>query len=132
MCGVCGGDNTSCRSVSGKYNEAGQYGYTEVVKIPAGASAIEITQHAYKNQREDDNYLGTFWKDCICMMFYLLFFGFTNLFFIALRNANNEFILNGNYQVSVYPVQITVQKAVLWYSGSDNIVERINASGPIW
>lgn len=107
MCGVCGGDNSSCRLVSGRYNEHGQYGYTEVVKIPAGSSAIEITQHAYQSQREDDNYL-------------------------ALRNSNNEFILNGNYQVSVYPVQITVQNAVLWYSGSDNVEEKINASGPIW
>ncbi|VDD89911.1 unnamed protein product [Enterobius vermicularis] len=105
-CGICGGDNSSCRLVTGTYNQRGHYGYTEVVKIPAGSSAIEITQRSYKNRKEDDNYL-------------------------ALRNGNNEFILNGNYQVSVYPVQVTVQKAVLWYSGSDNIIERINGSGPI-
>lgn len=57
-CGICGGDGSTCRVVSGSYNERGSFGYNEVLKIPAGSANIEITQHGYHNQKEDDNYLG--------------------------------------------------------------------------
>ncbi|XP_003375792.1 putative thrombospondin type 1 domain protein [Trichinella spiralis] len=43
-CGVCGGDGTTCRKVSGVYNEVPQYGYNFVMKIPIGASNIDIRQ----------------------------------------------------------------------------------------
>lgn len=33
-------------------------GYNVVVKIPAGATNIEILQHSYSGRPEDDNYLG--------------------------------------------------------------------------
>ncbi|KAL3982766.1 Thrombospondin type 1 domain family protein [Acanthocheilonema viteae] len=105
-CGICGGNGSTCRVVSGSYNERGSFGYNEVLKIPAGSANIEITQHGYHNQKEDDNYL-------------------------ALRNANGEFLLNGHYQVSVFRQQISIQDAVLEYSGSDHVIERINGTGPI-
>lgn len=57
-CGICGGDGSMCRVVSGNYNERGSFGYNEVLKIPAGSANIEITQRGYRNQKEDDNYLG--------------------------------------------------------------------------
>ncbi|PIO54649.1 ADAM-TS Spacer 1, partial [Teladorsagia circumcincta] len=48
-----------------------------------------------------------------------------------LRAANGEFLLNGHYQVSVFRQQIPIQDVILEYSGSDNVVERINGTGPI-
>jgi hypothetical protein len=63
-------------------------GYNEVLRIPAGAANIDITQSAHNNLGEDDNYL-------------------------ALRMANGEWLLNGQYQVSVFRQQIPVLDAVL-------------------
>ncbi|VDN42446.1 unnamed protein product, partial [Gongylonema pulchrum] len=57
-CGICGGDGSTCRVVAGSYNERGSFGYNEVLKIPAGSANIEITQRGYRNQKDDDNYLG--------------------------------------------------------------------------
>uniref|UniRef100_A0A8C9TJJ0 ADAM metallopeptidase with thrombospondin type 1 motif 20 n=1 Tax=Scleropages formosus TaxID=113540 RepID=A0A8C9TJJ0_SCLFO len=56
-CGVCGGDNSSCRTLAGTFNNA-QYGYNVVVRIPAGANNIDIKQVSYSGKPEDDNYLG--------------------------------------------------------------------------
>ncbi|VDM51778.1 unnamed protein product [Angiostrongylus costaricensis] len=105
-CGICGGDGTTCRTVKGTYNERGSFGYNAVMKIPAGSANIDIRQHGYNNQKDDDNYL-------------------------SLRAANGEFLLNGHYQVSVFRQQIPIQDVILEYSGSDNVVERINGTGPI-
>uniref|UniRef100_A0A914WW81 Peptidase M12B domain-containing protein n=1 Tax=Plectus sambesii TaxID=2011161 RepID=A0A914WW81_9BILA len=105
-CGICGGDGNSCHMVTGAYNERGTFGYNEVMKIPSGSANIEIRQHGWNGHKDDDNYL-------------------------ALRNANGDFILNGHYQVSVFRQQIQVLDAVLEYSGSDHVIERINATGPI-
>ncbi|VDK44900.1 unnamed protein product [Anisakis simplex] len=105
-CGICGGDGTTCTTISGTYNERGSFGYNQVLKIPAGSANIEITQRGYRDQKDDDNYL-------------------------ALRTANGEFLLNGHYQVSVFKQHISVQDTVLEYSGSDNVIERINGTGPI-
>ncbi|CAI5448985.1 unnamed protein product [Caenorhabditis angaria] len=105
-CGICGGDDSSCRIVKGSFNELGTFGYNEVMKIPAGSANIDIRQRGYNNQKEDDNYL-------------------------ALRLANGEFLLNGHFQVSLARQQIAFQDTVLEYSGSDAVVERINGTGPI-
>ncbi|PAV76138.1 hypothetical protein WR25_23439 isoform B [Diploscapter pachys] len=105
-CGICGGDESSCKVVKGTFNERGTFGYNEVMKIPAGSANIDIRQHGYKNQKEDDNYL-------------------------SLRSADGEFLLNGHYQVSVFKQQIPIQDVVLEYSGSENVIERINGTGPI-
>uniref|UniRef100_A0A1I7XFA5 GON domain-containing protein n=1 Tax=Heterorhabditis bacteriophora TaxID=37862 RepID=A0A1I7XFA5_HETBA len=105
-CGICGGDDSTCRTVKGIYNERGSFGYNAVMKIPAGSANIDIRQHGYNNQKDDDNYL-------------------------SLRAANGDFLLNGHYQVSVFRQQIPIQDVILEYSGSDNIVERINGTGPI-
>ncbi|KRZ36996.1 A disintegrin and metalloproteinase with thrombospondin motifs gon-1, partial [Trichinella pseudospiralis] len=109
-CGVCGGDGTTCRKVSGVYNEVPQYGYNFVMKIPIGASNIDIRQVAWNGKMEDDNYLGKLG---------------------TLRNSKGDYLLNGQFQVSVYFKEIQVQGTVIEYSGSDSPVERINASRPI-
>ncbi|XP_071481500.1 A disintegrin and metalloproteinase with thrombospondin motifs 9-like [Diadema antillarum] len=98
-CGVCGGDNTSCRKEKNTYNQA-RHGYTLIVTIPAGANKINIRQYSYNGKVDDDNYL-------------------------ALSNDANEFILNGNFVVSMYSKEIYINKSVLEYSGSNTTVESI-------
>ncbi|XP_078678214.1 A disintegrin and metalloproteinase with thrombospondin motifs 9-like isoform X2 [Branchiostoma floridae x Branchiostoma belcheri] len=102
-CGVCGGDNSSCKTVAGTFNLI-QYGYNDVVTIPRGATNIDIRQHGYYGRVDDDNYL-------------------------ALRRSNGEYILNGNFVVSMFKREIRVAgPAVLEYSGSDNAIERVNGT----
>lgn len=33
-------------------------GYNEVVRIPSGATNIDVRQHSYSGKPDDDNYLG--------------------------------------------------------------------------
>ncbi|NXI14260.1 ATS9 metalloproteinase, partial [Irena cyanogastra] len=104
-CGVCGGDNSSCKTVAGTFNTV-HYGYNVVVRIPAGATNIDVRQHSYSGRPEDDNYL-------------------------ALSNSQGDFILNGDFVVSMFKREIKVGNAVIEYSGSDNTVERINSTDRI-
>nr|XP_006004481.1 PREDICTED: A disintegrin and metalloproteinase with thrombospondin motifs 9 [Latimeria chalumnae] len=104
-CGVCGGDNSSCKPVAGTFNTV-HYGYNSVVRIPAGATNIDVRQHSYSGRPEDDNYL-------------------------ALSNSRGEFLLNGDFVVSMFKREIKVGGAVIEYSGSDHIVERINCTDRI-
>uniref|UniRef100_A0A3B1JFD8 ADAM metallopeptidase with thrombospondin type 1 motif 20 n=1 Tax=Astyanax mexicanus TaxID=7994 RepID=A0A3B1JFD8_ASTMX len=96
-CGVCGGDNSSCRTVAGTFNNA-QYGYNVVVRIPAGATNIDIKQVSYSGTPEDDNYLGRshLIKQPITLCF--------NLMEISFKGTEIE------------------------YSGSNTTVERINCT----
>ncbi|KAG8510115.1 A disintegrin and metalloproteinase with thrombospondin motifs 20, partial [Galemys pyrenaicus] len=101
-CGVCGGDNSSCRTMAGVFNSA-HYGYNVVVKIPTGATNIDILQHSYSGKPEDDNYL-------------------------ALSDTQGNFLLNGNFVVSMSKKEINIQGAIFEYSGSNNSIERINST----
>ncbi|CAG7721092.1 unnamed protein product, partial [Allacma fusca] len=104
ICGVCGGDGSTCHTQSGYYNES-SYGYSTVVRIPAGASSIDIRQISPTSR--DDNYL-------------------------ALKDpSTNEFLLNGNYVVSMFRKNVHASGTILEYSGSDSSTERINSSRPI-
>nr|XP_056702477.1 A disintegrin and metalloproteinase with thrombospondin motifs 20 [Euleptes europaea] len=102
-CGICGGDNSSCRTLSGTFNSA-HYGYNIVVKIPIGATNVEIYQHSYSGNPEDDNYL-------------------------ALSNTQGNFFLNGNFVVSLSKKEISIFGVNFEYSGSNNTIERINTTG---
>ncbi|XP_045143176.1 A disintegrin and metalloproteinase with thrombospondin motifs 20 [Echinops telfairi] len=101
-CGVCGGDNSSCRTVTGVFNSA-HYGYNVVVKIPIGATNIDILQHSYSGKPEDDNYL-------------------------ALSDSQGNFLLNGNFVVSMDKKEISIQGAIFEYSGSNHTTERLNST----
>uniref|UniRef100_A0A3B1KBD0 ADAM metallopeptidase with thrombospondin type 1 motif 20 n=1 Tax=Astyanax mexicanus TaxID=7994 RepID=A0A3B1KBD0_ASTMX len=101
-CGVCGGDNSSCRTVAGTFNNA-QYGYNVVVRIPAGATNIDIKQVSYSGTPEDDNYL-------------------------ALSDSRSNFLLNGNLVVSMFKREISFKGTEIEYSGSNTTVERINCT----
>ncbi|XP_062418980.1 A disintegrin and metalloproteinase with thrombospondin motifs 20-like [Pungitius pungitius] len=104
-CGVCGGDNSSCKTLSGTFNDA-QYGYNTVVRIPAGATNIDIKQVSYSGKPEDDNYL-------------------------ALSDNLSNSVLNGNFVVAMFKREITFKGTVIDYSGSDTEVERINCTDRI-
>uniref|UniRef100_A0A8C5ZLX5 ADAM metallopeptidase with thrombospondin type 1 motif 9 n=1 Tax=Marmota marmota marmota TaxID=9994 RepID=A0A8C5ZLX5_MARMA len=64
-CGVCGGDNSSCKTVAGTFNTV-HYGYNTVVRIPAGATNIDVRQHSFSGKSEDDNYLGERKRKPVC------------------------------------------------------------------
>uniref|UniRef100_A0A3Q4N4X1 ADAM metallopeptidase with thrombospondin type 1 motif 20 n=1 Tax=Neolamprologus brichardi TaxID=32507 RepID=A0A3Q4N4X1_NEOBR len=104
-CGVCGGDNSSCKTLEGTFNDA-QYGYNTVVRIPAGAMNIDIKQVSYSGKPEDDNYL-------------------------ALSDSHSNFLLNGNFVVAMFKREIDFKGTVIDYSGSDTKVERINCTDRI-
>ncbi|KAJ8377406.1 hypothetical protein AAFF_G00260660 [Aldrovandia affinis] len=101
-CGVCGGDNSSCRTLAGTFNNA-QYGYNIVVRIPAGATNIDIKQVSYSGRPEDDNYL-------------------------ALSDSQNNYLLNGNFVVAMFKKEINFKGTVIEYSGSDTQEEHINCT----
>ncbi|KAJ0001984.1 hypothetical protein NQD34_001780, partial [Periophthalmus magnuspinnatus] len=69
-CGVCGGDNTTCRLVSGVFKHSlSKIGYHKIVEIPEGATKINITEMA-----KSRNYL-------------------------ALRSRSGRSIINGNWAI---------------------------------
>ncbi|XP_030919749.1 A disintegrin and metalloproteinase with thrombospondin motifs 15 [Geospiza fortis] len=104
-CSVCGGDNKSCKKVSGLFTKP-MHGYNFVVVIPAGASNIDIRQRGYKGLVSDDNYL-------------------------ALKNAQGKYLLNGHFIVSAVERDLMVKGSVLRYSGTGTAVESLQAFKPI-
>uniref|UniRef100_A0A6I8NXW8 ADAMTS like 4 n=1 Tax=Ornithorhynchus anatinus TaxID=9258 RepID=A0A6I8NXW8_ORNAN len=81
-CGVCGGDGSSCRLVSGNLTEPGQpLGYQKLLTVPSGATRLRLAQLRHTN-----NYL-------------------------ALRGPGGKSIINGNWAVDPpgsYPAGGTV------------------------
>uniref|UniRef100_A0A8C5AW06 Thrombospondin type 1 domain containing 4 n=1 Tax=Gadus morhua TaxID=8049 RepID=A0A8C5AW06_GADMO len=69
-CGVCGGDNTACRLVSGLFQHSlTRVGYHKILEIPQGATKINVTEMV-----KSKNYL-------------------------ALRNRAGRSIINGNWAI---------------------------------
>uniref|UniRef100_A0A671XCC4 Thrombospondin type 1 domain containing 4 n=1 Tax=Sparus aurata TaxID=8175 RepID=A0A671XCC4_SPAAU len=69
-CGLCGGDNTSCRLVSGVFKHSlSKIGYHKIVEIPEGATKINVTEMV-----KSRNYL-------------------------ALRSRSGRSIINGNWAI---------------------------------
>ena len=44
-------------------------------------------------------------------------------------NSRNEYLLNGEFIISMYPQTIDVLGGTLQYSGSETVHERINSTG---
>lgn len=107
LCGVCGGNNSSCKQVNGRHNTLTQQGYSKVLRIPAGSSNLDIRQHGYNGSSKDDNYLA------------------------LVDSVTGEYILNGNYVLSTFNKIIVYGGTDIEYSGSDAPVERINSSRPL-
>ncbi|KAB5522486.1 hypothetical protein PHYPO_G00160040 [Pangasianodon hypophthalmus] len=104
-CGVCGGDNKSCKKISGLFTKPVP-GYNFVVMLPVGASNVDIRQRGYKGMVNDDNYL-------------------------AVKNSRGEYLLNGNYIVSAVERDIIVRGSLLRYSGTSGQSETLQAVRPL-
>ncbi|KAL4647531.1 A disintegrin and metalloproteinase with thrombospondin motifs 8 [Arapaima gigas] len=100
-CGVCGGNGSSCRKISGSLNRA-VYGYSDIVTIPAGATNIDMKQRSHRGVKHDGHYL-------------------------AIQAEDGTYILNGNFSVSTVEQDIPVRGALLRYSGSSTPLERIQS-----
>jgi len=107
LCGVCGGNNSSCQQVVGTHNSSAPNGYSKVLRIPAGSSNLDIRQHGHNGSSKDDNYLA------------------------LVDSVTGEYVLNGNYVLSTFNKVIVYGGTVIEYSGSDAPVERINSSRPL-
>uniref|UniRef100_A0A915JMY9 Peptidase M12B domain-containing protein n=1 Tax=Romanomermis culicivorax TaxID=13658 RepID=A0A915JMY9_ROMCU len=105
-CGVCGGDDSSCRLITNSFNGKTSYGYNLVGILPMGASKLEIRQTSWNGRSDDDNYL-------------------------VLITGKGKFLLNGHFQVSVFPQQVRFGDILIAYSGSGNVVEKINFTKPL-
>lgn len=60
-CGVCGGDNSTCRVIKGTFDSTNhriRYGYNRVVRVPEGATNLDVRQQSHDHTSKDDNYLG--------------------------------------------------------------------------
>lgn len=77
-----------------------------MVVIPAGASSIDIRQRGYKGLINDDNYL-------------------------ALKNGQGKYLLNGHFIVSAVERDLMVKGSVLRYSGTGTAVESLQSFKPI-
>ncbi|MEQ2203797.1 hypothetical protein XENOCAPTIV_003738, partial [Xenoophorus captivus] len=78
------------------------YGYSDIVTIPVGATNIDIKQRSHRGIKHDGNYL-------------------------AVKRESGAYILNGNFSVSTVEQDIPVLGAVLKYSGSSTTLERIQS-----
>lgn len=90
-CAVCGGDNSSCTKVVGTFNKKSK-GYTDVVRIPEGATHIKVRQFKAKDQSRFTAYL-------------------------ALKKKNGEYLINGKYMISTSETIIDINGTVMNYSG---------------
>nr|XP_026652558.1 A disintegrin and metalloproteinase with thrombospondin motifs 8 [Zonotrichia albicollis] len=100
-CGVCGGNGSTCRKISGSLNRS-RYGYNDIVTIPAGATNIDIKQRSHRGLRHDGNYL-------------------------ALKTLEGKYLLNGDFAISAMEQDILIKGTILKYSGSMTTLERLQS-----
>lgn len=74
--------------------------------LPVGAANIDIRQRGYKGMVSDDNYL-------------------------AVKNSQGLYLLNGNYIVSAGERDIIVKNSLLRYSGTTGLSETLQAVKPL-
>lgn len=74
--------------------------------LPVGAANIDIRQRGYKGLISDDNYL-------------------------AVKNSEGHYLLNGNYIVSAGERDIIVKGSLLRYSGTSGLSETLQAVKPL-
>ena len=106
QCSVCGGDGTTCHLTQGATNSS-RYGYNSVVRIPAGATNIRVSQTSWSGTARDDNY-------------------------IAVRDSQSgEYLINGGFVLSMYSSHIQYGDVILHYTGSDVVTESLTCSKPL-
>ncbi|XP_075398510.1 A disintegrin and metalloproteinase with thrombospondin motifs 1 [Tenrec ecaudatus] len=104
-CGICGGNGSTCKKVTGSVTRA-KPGYHDIVTIPAGATNIEVKQRSQRGSRNDGS-------------------------FLAIKAADGTYILNGDFTLSTLEQDITYKGTVLRYSGSSAVLERILSFSPL-
>ncbi|XP_066516201.1 A disintegrin and metalloproteinase with thrombospondin motifs 1 [Hoplias malabaricus] len=104
-CGVCGGDGSTCKKVSGSLERA-RPGYQDVVTIPAGATHLDVKQRSTGGRRQDNSYL-------------------------AVRRQDGTYLLNGDYKLTTLETDISFRGALLRYSGSAAVLERLRSFTPL-
>lgn len=104
-CGICGGNGSTCKKISGSVTSA-KPGYHDIVTIPAGATNIEVKQRNHRGSRNNGS-------------------------FLAIKAANGTYILNGDFTLSTLEQDITYKGTVLRYSGSSAALERIRSFSPL-
>ena len=77
-----------------------------MAQIPAGASSLEILQEGWAGAK-DDNY-------------------------IAVRDSDTgRYLINGGFILSMFRSHLHYAGAILEYSGSDTVTERLNTTGTL-
>ncbi|XP_004429583.1 PREDICTED: A disintegrin and metalloproteinase with thrombospondin motifs 1 [Ceratotherium simum simum] len=104
-CGICGGNGSTCKKISGSVTSA-RPGYHDIVTIPTGATNIEVKQRNQRGSRNNGSYL-------------------------AIKAADGTYILNGDFTLSTLEQDITYKGTVLRYSGSSAALERIRSFSPL-
>ncbi|XP_069470232.1 A disintegrin and metalloproteinase with thrombospondin motifs 8 [Ambystoma mexicanum] len=104
-CGVCGGNSSTCRKISGSLNRS-KYGYNDIITIPTGATNIDFKRRSSRGVKRDGNYL-------------------------ALKTMDGNYLLNGNLAISAMEQDILVKDTILKYSGSLTTLERIQSFQPL-
>ncbi|KAG5215662.1 hypothetical protein JEQ12_001238 [Ovis aries] len=104
-CGVCGGNGSTCKKISGSVTSA-RPGYHDIVTIPTGATNVEVKQRTQRGSRNNGS-------------------------FLAIKAADGTYILNGNFTLSTLEQDITHKGTVLRYSGSSAALERIRSFSPL-
>ncbi|KAM9454593.1 A disintegrin and metalloproteinase with thrombospondin motifs 1 [Clarias gariepinus] len=103
-CGVCGGNGSTCKKVSGSLEYA-RPGYQDVVTIPAGATHLDVKQRV--NGRQPDNS------------------------YLAVRRQDGTYLLNGDYKLTTLEHDIFLKGSLLRYSGSSASLERLRSFAPL-
>uniref|UniRef100_T1DG09 Putative disintegrin and metalloproteinase with thrombospondin motifs n=1 Tax=Cupiennius salei TaxID=6928 RepID=T1DG09_CUPSA len=101
-CGVCGGNNNTCKEIQGHFNKKVDYGYHNILLIPTGASNLMIMQNSLDGN-VDDNY-------------------------IALKDPDETYLLNGEFMVTMFPKKFQYHGITIDYSGSNTVTEYVNSS----
>uniref|UniRef100_H3AYS6 A disintegrin and metalloproteinase with thrombospondin motifs 5 n=2 Tax=Latimeria chalumnae TaxID=7897 RepID=H3AYS6_LATCH len=102
-CGVCGGDSSGCMRISGNFTKKSK-GYTDVVKIPEGATHIKVRQHKLKDQQRYTAYL-------------------------ALKKKSGTYLVNGKYMISTSEAIIDLNGTVMNYSGWSQRDDYLHTTG---
>ncbi|KAJ8303457.1 hypothetical protein KUTeg_019853 [Tegillarca granosa] len=100
-CGVCNGDNTSCKLIQGEYSQQPQLNtYFPVAIIPKSARSIKIAEKAISSN------------------------------YIAVRDIFGKYTLNGNHKVA-WPGEYTLGGAKFRYNRPYNVPETLESEGPL-
>ncbi|XP_050400756.1 A disintegrin and metalloproteinase with thrombospondin motifs 6 [Patella vulgata] len=99
-CRVCGGDGTTCKTISGLFDKPLPKGtYHEIVKIPIGAMNVKITEAVFSR-----NYL-------------------------AIKNEGDRYYINGDWTID-WPRKFPLAGTVFHYQREDDKSEILEAIGP--